>query len=1401
MAQVYEVQYQINVSHAPALEAIRQFQQATTKLDQMANRFTEIARRMGKVNSAFIQLSKNSTCTLRINTDDAERRLSRVLNKLVAIKQNASTVLNGHIQISSRPATSPSRHAPVTTPYRSSDLTSLTRQLSSLHQNRGYGGFAGNSVVRINNAIIGIDKAMMIVKSLIDRMGATSRGNRSVNNSKAIGGPNRGLPYYNGMPPRLNSAFHAISKSPVNVRVNTTQAESNLKRVLALMKNVQARSKTTLSTPNLGNLITAMQNVRTLTQSINRNTIKPKANTQAAINSLDALLRKLTQIKANSKITITTSAAGASAAAGASSSRTTIAPIRRPAPTAGHSTYLYPTTRQVLGPTYASTGTNVVGEMIKGMGIAYSLSALMSGVGNVFRSATAYENISQTTKNILGAHDKRATFEGDFKNMNQLMRQVGVETKFTAPQVASAGKFLAMAGYRTNEIQQSIRPISNLALIGDSDLGETADVVTNIMTGYEIPAQQMNNVADILTMTFTKSNTTLMELAESFKYAGTVARQSGLEFEQTAAAIGVLGDAGIKASHAGTTLRMMLMNMQAPTKKQRAAWKALGISPKDDSGNLKNFNTLMAELNKKSKEMSNGDFTSLFYQAFRVTAATGAMALVRHADKLQEVTDLNKNNSYGLSTELADAKKNTIEGLWYQMTSAFTESGMQGFEKMQGAIKAFLQRMIQLMKSPEFVEALSSAMQMFLKLVGVITDVFKSIMGFWNLLPNWAKDGLVYFVKIQMTLGIIAGIAQSIMSTFVMVRGVLFGSWIVGLGKVAMLMRNTVKYAVQLYAFSRFAGLGRMASVGQAIGRGVFGAAGLMGAGTGIAGAGVRGVAGAASAGAAGVTAMSLLGKLGGLLLTNPIGWGVMAASAIAWIGYEVYDTYQKTQAAIKANEAWGASYRNLGIDKLQLTDPDSLMIGNMRIFNNELLTQNERVAQSTELWKRYWIEKNGPKEEVKDGTKFVDTDTPAATNYKTMLEVADMWTGVDEAFQPLVQALGGQIAPFNWLDANGYAHSTNMLNLFGKQIALGSGGIDENTAVQLLFAQLGADPNNEQRINLEKYLFSQLSAAHNYQDFLNIIDNARKQFMPKIGQANPTWGWVSSETAEDMTFADIQQSSMYILALRNSMEQVFAAWEDFGSLLENYDKTNTVDYLKAQSVLHGLFGNLFDTQYGLFGSEGYMKYIRDMVANPTKYGYNSVKQATDMVNTSFDQLLSWYNTLDNHYKPLFAAFLNRTPLEQSLPNGHFTTEGGYQAPTKEGQKIMIDGVTYTSQADVPYQDKYVWVDKNGNRYVPKTSKETQTWSPTNSNSNSNSNSHSPASSLHNGTDQSQYKSHYNQSSAPKQVIVRIENLMRVDKQTIDMTDSRQVAAINNIKQELATALLDVVQDFNANIV
>ena len=134
---------------------------------------------------------------------------------------------------------------------------------------------------------------------------------------------------------------------------------------------------------------------------------------------------------------------------------------------------------------------------------------------------------------------------------------------------------------------------------------------------------------------------------------------------------------------------------------------------------------------------------------------------------------------------------------------------------------------------------------------------------------------------------------------------------------------------------------------------------------------------------------------------------------------------------------------------------------------------------------------------------------------------------------------------------------------------------------------------------------------------------------------------------------------------------------------------------------------------------------------------------------------------------------------------------------------MNIDGVTYTSAFNGAL-GVWEWRDKKGSTYVPRDNK-TKTWAPTSDDGKGGGykggGGNNLSKSLHNGSDQSQYKSHYNQSSAPKQVIVRIDNLMRVDNQMIDMTDDRQVAAINNIKQELATALLDVVQDFNSNIV
>lgn len=1180
---------------------------------------------------------------------------------------------------------------------------------------------------------------------------------------------------------KVNSALASIKTKPINIQINTSAAEASLERVLKQLSNIKSQAKTALGKP-----LYSTSDIKKLDQaisSINGKTINPKANTERAISSLNQLLQKIEQIKSNSKITITASAAGTSKAVAGGTTKSNIPASTARQVGAGHSTYLYPSTRQVLGPTYANTGTNVAGEMIKGMGIAYGLSSLMSGVTSVFRDASTYDNIAKTTKNILQTHDTGVGFEGRFNKMNQLMRQVGVETKYTAPQVASAGKFLAMAGFNVDQIKHAIRPISDIALVGDTDLGETADVVTNIMTAYEIPAKQMDNTADILTMTFTKTNTTLLELAESFKYAGTVAHQSGLDFETASAAFGVLGDAGIKGSHAGTTLRMMLLNMMNPTKRGQEAWNILGINTKDKNGNLRNLSDILSDLHEKQQTMSAGDFSTLINKMFRVTAAPGALALINNVAKMQEVTGLNKK-SMGLASDLADEKKNTIQGLWYQMTSAFTETGMQGFEQMQGVIRDFLQRMIELMKSTEFATALRNAMDMFIKLLNVVVSVFKQIMTFWNLLPNWAKDGIVWFVKIQMTLGVIAGIGQSILSTWIMIRGVMMGSWLSTIISKFTFLFRTIHNGYKYFLLSRALGNGVGSSVINAIGTRTTSAI----------------VATGVTANANGFTALSAASGLLRGLFTTPIGWMIGAVTVLGTLVYKIYQAHKATEAARQANEAWAQSYRNLNVDKLNLSDPDALMIGNMRIFNNELLTQNERIAQSTELWHRYWIEKNGPKQSVDDQTKFFDTAAGRDPELLKRLEAADQWTGVDKVFQSLSSALGMKQTVKKGLNGeNYYAYELHGRTLSGTNtnVFARNGDISEQVAVQMMLAQL-ADHNSKENMALSKYLLHNAVSANSSEDLSRILDNAAERFIPKMNSWDSRWDWISTETFHDeMTEGDVHRSQAYIRHLMQIMQKTINTWNDFASVLKDADAGKTIDPMKIQTVLQNRFGLLFDTKAGLFGTEGWLKYVQDIYNNPSKFGLpekSNVKEISGHITKTFDDILAFYNELDVKYKPLFAPFINRSSFQNILKNGYELPTGGFYGPQKEGDKAIFDGAQYIAKTIAPYATPQ-WVDKSGKIYTPKNAKDTFKWDPTTGNK-----EQDLASSLHNGADQSQYRSHNNYNAAPKQLIVRIENLMHVEHQTIDMTDDRQVAAIANVKQELATALLDVVQDFNANM-
>ena len=338
--------------------------------------------------------------------------------------------------------------------------------------------------------------------------------------------------------------------------------------------------------------------------------------------------------------------------------------------------------------------------------------------------AVEYSNIMTSAQSILKVADNDlATFEQRFTKMALYVRQIGVETKFTAVEVAGAVKYLSMAGMGIETINESIRPITNLALIGDNDVSKIADLATNIMAGYDIKSQSMGSVADILASTISRSNVNIIEMAESYKMAAGYMRMAGVDFTESAAAIGILGNMGVKGTMAGTALRAMATRFAKPTTESQDVLDRLGVKFThyvDVYGKqverLRPLTEIFQDLNEKGATM--GDMQAIFGKI----GGNAAMMFVRNYEHLRTLTTQNQG-SHGISSELAKVKQDNTKGMWAQMTSQFTEAFMQGYELVEPMIKSNLRELLGKFKTREFALGIASIGQTLLHLLSILAKI------------------------------------------------------------------------------------------------------------------------------------------------------------------------------------------------------------------------------------------------------------------------------------------------------------------------------------------------------------------------------------------------------------------------------------------------------------------------------------------------------------------------------------------------------------------------------------------------------------------------------------------------------------------------------------------------------
>lgn len=276
--------------------------------------------------------------------------------------------------------------------------------------------------------------------------------------------------------------------------------------------------------------------------------------------------------------------------------------------------------------------------------------------------------------------------------MRAQARQLGADTMFSATDAAQGQGYLAMAGFDPKAIMAAMPGMLNVAKAGDSALAETADIASNILTGFNLKASDMSRLGDVLVGTFTRSNTNLQMLGETMKYAGPVAASVGQDIETVAAMAGKLGDAGIQGSMGGTALRAILGRLSAPPKSAADALEKLGISAKDADGNLRDMPTVLQEIYEKTKNLGDADRAGLLKGIAGEEAVAGMQVLVAQAGSgaLQDfIGTLRQTNGEALRT--SQVMGDNLVGDLDQLSSAWEDLGIQLQEQQNGPLREITQ--------------------------------------------------------------------------------------------------------------------------------------------------------------------------------------------------------------------------------------------------------------------------------------------------------------------------------------------------------------------------------------------------------------------------------------------------------------------------------------------------------------------------------------------------------------------------------------------------------------------------------------------------------------------------------------------------------------------------------------
>lgn len=366
----------------------------------------------------------------------------------------------------------------------------------------------------------------------------------------------------------------------------------------------------------------------------------------------------------------------------------------------------------------AGTRFEALGSSLKTVGstitTAVSLPLLALGAGAI-KVAGDFEAGMSEVSAITGATGK------DMEALEQQAKKLGATTKFSATDAAEGMKYFGMAGYKTDQIMSALPATLNLAAAGGTDLGIACDIVSDAMTGLGMSANETSKFTDIMAATITNSNTNIELMGETLKYVGPVAGALGINMVDLSVAIGLMGNAGIKGSQAGTVLRAGLTNLVKPTKEMKVAMEKYGIELVKNADGSINMMDTMENLRSTLGGLDQATQAQALSTIFGKEAMSGWAAIVNASEgdfnKLSEAIA----NSDGKASDMAKTMQDNLKGSIDNMKSA-----------LEGVLNAIGERLLPIFRN--LVDGITNVFTWFNNLNPAIQNIIIAIGGFLAIL-------------------------------------------------------------------------------------------------------------------------------------------------------------------------------------------------------------------------------------------------------------------------------------------------------------------------------------------------------------------------------------------------------------------------------------------------------------------------------------------------------------------------------------------------------------------------------------------------------------------------------------------------------------------------------------------